>query len=298
MNTHELDVYIKIECGLSENTYTAYLNDINEFLRFNLDDFIDAGRIEKFISHLKQKGCTSSTIKRKLMAIRCLCNHLISLDLLDKSVIDNCPSIKVQRETKNVVNDSCVDEIVSYLCNSSTKYRTKNIRRNVAIILILYDSGLRSEELCLLNCEDFRSDDRDLRVTGKGSRQRIVPISQRCKRAIESYLSTRDYTRSDPLFVDKSGKRIRRRNVSDMILSASQSAGVESVTAHTLRRSCATNLLDKGVDLDLVKELMGHTDISTTQLYLHVDDEKLKMTHSRCHPFGITRRDKLACNSK
>jgi site-specific recombinase XerD len=140
---------------------------------------------------------------------------------------------------------------------------------------------------------------REIRVRGKGNRDRIVPTTQKCIEAIRTYLGWRDDYRKrlsdididdrgwfqQAVFVKNDGQRITRRSVSDMLTSLSCRAGIKHTTAHTLRRSCATSLMNRGMDLELIQDLLGHQDITTTQSYLVVSQDKLRDIYSKCHPF-------------
>jgi len=279
----KFEAYIRTELGLSKETLTAYVYDVTEFINFIQDSRLNIESVEKFRQHLFSKRLKSSTIRRKMASIRCFCNHLASLGKIDDSIIRTWVPVKVERETLNVISDENFDSMLSVI---RSRWRTTNICRDVSICLILYDSALRVSEVCGLNVGDVKLDRRDIFVRGKGGVDRIVPTTERCRDAVAEHINNRDLKQSDPLFVNIIGERISRHTIHSMLQSASRMAQINCLTAHTLRRSCATKLMNRGVCLDIIQALLGHADVSTTQLYLSVTKDKLKNTHELCHPFG------------
>lgn len=280
------DTYIRTELGLSEATLTAYKKDVQEFLDFVGAQQLTAHSIEVFLSHLRYKKLKATTVRRKYMSIRCFCHHLSSLGLLDHNIIDTIDPVRVERKTSNALESEAVDVLVAAVESRVPTCRATNIRRDVAIILMLYHSGLRASELCCLNFEDVNFSRREIRVRGKGNRDRVVPTTHKCIDSIKSYIHTDRISSINAIFVNSNGQRITRRAISDMLTRLSRSVGIKHTTAHTLRRSCATSLMDRGVDLDLVQALLGHQNLSTTQSYLVTNIDKLKTVHKRCHPLG------------
>jgi len=280
------EIYICTECGLSSNTISAYVKDAKEFLDFIGTQELTAPSIAVFLNHLRQHGRKSTTIRRKCMSIRCLCHHLISLDRLDPNTIDMIDSIYVERSKPNALEPSDVDDLVAALEKRISSCRANNVRRNVAIILTLYHSGLRAEELCQLNLGDINFTRREIRVKGKGGRDRVVPTTKQCVAAIKAYLHFDRESNTNALFVKSNGQRITRRGISDMLMSLSCRAGVKHTTSHTLRRSCATSLMESDMDLELIQKLLGHQHLCTTEAYLRTSDKRLKEVHKQFHSFN------------
>jgi site-specific recombinase XerD len=297
----EFEIYLRTECGLSRNTICAYTDDIKEFLDFVGDkeyiihliiyksDLLSL--IENFIKHLENKRFKDTSVRRKYMAIRSFCHFLISLGRLDPNILNMLNSVRVERKTHDVLEPSDVDVLISTAKNRAPSSRAINVHRDVAIVLTLYHSGLRVSELCDLNLDDINFTRREIRVKGKGGRDRIVPTTKECIEAILKYSNSYSFHRGNrhcenAVFVDSKGLRITRRAVSDMLILLSRRAGIKHVTAHTLRRTCATFLVNNGVDLELVQVFLGHRDLSTTQSYVVINYDKLAKTHNRCHPFG------------
>lgn len=278
--------YVRNELGLSPKTLRAYLYDIQEFLDFIGGQELTAKLIEDFSWYLKKNRLKDTTIRRKNMSIRCLCHHLISLGGLDKNIFGMIDSISVERSKPNALEPQSVDALVAAVEKRVPLLRANNVRRDVAIILILYHSGLRASELCGLNLDDINFTRRDILVRGKGGRDRIVPTTKECIEAIQAYLDSDRQSDIDAMFVKANGQRITRRAVSDMLMSLSRRASVAHTTAHMLRRSFATSLMNRGVDLESVQALLGHQHLATTQPYLAISYDRLRKIHQRCHPFG------------
>ncbi len=278
--------YVKVELGLSGATFLAYRRDVLEFLDFIGDESLSIPHIDEFIKSLRVRQLQSSTIRRKYMSIRCLCHHLISCNKLNANVVNTTQSVRVERKKPYVLEDHQVSNLLLVMESCPSSPRTINVRRNVAIILTLYHSGLRASELCGLDICDINSDRRELRVQGKGNRDRVVPTTRTCLDAIRDYVDFDRRTKTDAVFVQGNGSRITRRSVGGMLLSLSRRAGTELVTPHLLRRTCATQLVRRGMDMEFVRMILGHQHISTTQDYVAVDSKHLFNVHKICHPFG------------
>lgn len=283
---NEFEIYIRTELGLSHETLIAYTRDVREFLTFIGTQSVTAESIEAFLSHLRQHGIKQITIRRKCMSIRCLCHHLISLGDLDPNILEMIDPIRVERNMPDALDPEAVDVLVAAVEKRLPVWRATNIRRDVAIILTIYHSGLRVSELCSLDLGDVNFHRRNVLVKGKGGRERVVPTTLRCVEAIQVYIDLDRRSNTNAVFVKSDGQRITRRAISDMLMSLSRRAGVKHTTAHMLRRSCATSLMNRGVDLELVQVLLGHQHLSTTQAYLAISLDRLKSVHALCHPFG------------
>jgi len=282
----KFQTYILTELGLSQETLVAYTRDAREFLDFIGAQELTAQSIETFVSHLNRRGLKPATVRRKCMSVRCLCHHLISLGLLDPNTLEKIDSVRVSRRTPDALDSQAVDALVAAVEKRLPVCRTTNVRRDVAVILTMYHSGLRVSELCGLSLPDVNLSNRVIRVRGKGGRERMVPTTPECADAIQAYIDQERRSETNALFVKSNGQRITRRAVSDMLVSFSRRAGVEHTTAHMLRRSCATSLMNRGVDLELIQVLLGHRHLSTTQTYLSISHDRLKQIHQSCHPFG------------
>jgi len=284
-------IYVITELGLSQETLSAYTRDVQEFLAFAGTHDLNPQHITDFVNHLHRLGLRSTTVRRKSMSIRCLCNCLISSDMCDNRLLDAIDPIKIDRRSLDVLDSKDVDVLVATVGKRVPIDRAVNLRRDVSIILLAYHSGLRVSEICNLNMGDINFDRREIRVMGKGNCERIVPTTSRCLNAIREYIDLERRSDSVALFVKGDKERITRRSVSNMITSISRRAGIRRTSAHTLRRSCATSLLNNGMDLELIRVFLGHRHLSSTESYLVSDANKLKWVHTVCHPFGANREN-------
>jgi len=282
----DFERYVNTELGLSTETLSAYKRDVQEFLDFIGDEQLTPRLIDTFIRSLQSRRMKATTVRRKCMSIRCLCHFMVGIGRLDKDIHKMIDPIRVDRRTPDAIESDDVDALVSIVEKRSPVSRAINVRRDIAIILILYRSGLRVSELCNLDLRDINITRRDIRVMGKGRVERIVPTTTRCMKAICDYIDTDRVSDTDAIFVKSDGSRITRRSVGDMLKTASNAAGIKHTTPHLLRRSCATDLMDRGVDLELIQSLLGHRNLSTTQSYLSVSQDRLERIHKSCHPFG------------
>ena len=280
------DTYIRTELGLAKETLLAYKRDVQEFLDFVDDTELTAQVVEEFVKYLKLLRYKSTTIRRKCMSIRCLYNYLISIGQMEQNTVDVIDPVHRSIGVADVLEAEVVDILISTVEKRTPVSRTNNVRRDVAIILTLYHSGLRVSELCNINLENINWTRREIRVMGKGCYERIVPTTQECLDSIQEYINLDRQSNTNAVFVKSNGQRITRRAISDMLTTISRRAGVKHTTAHTLRRSCATSLMNNGVDLELIRILLGHRHLSTTQTYLAVNNERLVKIHETCHPFG------------
>lgn len=283
------ETYVRTELCLSKETLSAYIRDVKEFLGFAGAQKLNAQLVEKFIDTVEKRGLKESTVRRKCMSIRCLCHHLISLGLLDNKTLGMIDPIRVERKTldeSDIIEDRDINALLFAMENRTPKSRAINVRRDVALILIMYHSGLRVSELCNLNLGDINLKRREIRVRGKGGYERVVPTTHRCAEAVAAYLDSERLSETVAIFVKSDGQRITRRGVSDMLMSLSLKIGMKLITAHTLRRSCATLLMNRGVEIEFVKAILGHRHLSTTQTYLATSNSRLMKVHQSCHPFG------------
>ena len=277
----EFELYVGVELGLAKETLAAYLRDVMQFLSLNGGRPFTAKSVEDYVRHLFGLGLKASTVRRKCMSVRCFYRFLVDQGRLDRLELILIDPIRVRRENLPSLEP---DELERLLAAASGP----NAVRNRAIVHALFGSGLRVSELCGLSLGDCNLEQRWVRVTGKGSKDRGVPLTTDCAGAIAAYLAARGYEggrRTDPLFIKgDANERLTRRAVSNMITALSQRAGVQHTTSHTLRRTCATSLLRRGVDLGQVQRLLGHSSLSSTQVYLNTSAERLAETCRRYHP--------------
>jgi site-specific recombinase XerD len=282
------DVYLRTEAGLAQETVRAYLYDVHEFSDFhNSPDSFNGQMVSDWLKHLA--GLKNTTLQRKCMSVRAFYNFLAAINVIDAQIVKTIDPVRVDRSEPLCLTEDCMVKLIDFIADDQ-KFRIKTNRgRNIAIILLLYDSGLRVSELCAIDVHDLNLLKGEVRVHGKGSKERVVPITKRCNHAIGAYMKIRPGGMDDSaLFIaPHTKKRITRRAVTDMITSTALKAiGTADVTAHTLRHSCATNLYKQGVELEDIRRLLGHEHLTATERYVSVSPKHVKQTYDSCHPFG------------
>lgn len=270
--------HLLVDRGLAENTISAYHNDLTQFLH-HLESLGVAAwsettqdAIQDFLRSLKDKGLSASSAARKLAALKTFYHYL-----QQTSVIEENPAVSLERpKTGRYLPKVLTRPEVDQLLNQSGL-----APRERAILELLYSGGLRVSELTRVNISDVNLHEGHLRMAGKDSRERIIPLSETAIQAIEVYLKqVRPTQKSRPqeraLFLNYAGRRLSRQCIWKIVKEGARTAQIAlDITPHTLRHSFAIHLLERGVDIRSVQELLGHADISTTQIYAHVSKRKL-----------------------
>ena len=288
----EFESYLKAEKNLSNHTVVAYLNDIYQFFDWknitNNQDF-NLETIKCYINSISAKYSNSS-LARKIASIRALYKFLNREKIL---LINPSKSIKAPKKSSKLPVFLDKNEVNLLLTMPDI---TTNIGlRDKAILELLYATGIRLSELCSLNFSNLNLEENEITVFGKGSKERIVLLSNKAKRFLVKYISivyknlACDEINLDnkdkPLFINSNGYRISPKLVERMIKKFAKEANINKpVSPHTLRHSFATHLLNAGADLRVVQELLGHSSITNTQIYTHVNTERLKSIYNKAHP--------------
>jgi integrase/recombinase XerD len=276
-----------IEKGLSKNTVSSYKNDIASFSSWCDKEHLDRLKItdlnlNNYISNLFSIGLKSSSINRKISSIK----HFY-LFLLKKKVIKNSPAdeITTPKQEKYLPTSMSEDEVESLL--GSPKSSIKIERRDKAMIEILYATGMRISELVNLKLTDIDFNRSVLKVFGKGSKERLVPYGEKAAEALRIYLEDRKKLNSKDVFLSNRGTRITRGAFWQRIKIYIKRENLKSsISPHTLRHAFATHLLNRGADLRSVQILLGHSDLSTTQIYTHIAKKRLGEILKKHHPRG------------
>jgi integrase/recombinase XerD len=276
-----------IEKGLSKNTVSSYKNDIASFSSWCDKEHLDRLKItdlnlNNYISNLFSIGLKSSSINRKISSIK----HFY-LFLLKKKVIKNSPAdeITTPKQEKYLPTSMSEDEVESLL--RSPKASIKIERRDKAMIEILYATGMRISELVNLKLTDIDFNRSVLKVFGKGSKERLVPYGEKAAEALRIYLEDRKKLDSKDVFLSNRGTRITRGAFWQRIKIYIKRENLKSsISPHTLRHAFATHLLNRGADLRSVQILLGHSDLSTTQIYTHIAKKRLGEILKKHHPRG------------
>ena len=279
--------YLNYEKGYSPLTYQAYKNDLNQFLENYKKSLtkITGGDIEKFIEDLHLAENSQKTIARKIAALKSFFKFLYREEYLETNPANGIAIPKQAKRLPKILSQKEIGSIFDTLRTiSPAEYRDK------AILELLYSSGLRVSEIVSLKYADLNSVDRLIKVSGKGSKERIVPIGQQAAKAIQDYLK---YCREkiipsrniEELFISLNGKALTRQRIWQIIKEIlARTAIIKNVSPHTLRHSFATHLIEKGADLRTVQEMLGHANIATTEIYTNISREHLKKVYRTAHP--------------
>ncbi len=281
--------YLSVERGLAKNTLDAYGRDLAKYMEFvgNVTDpnVMTRNHVTSFMMKLKKDGMATTTISRHLAAVKMFHRFLVRESLATDDPTNLIETPKMLKRIPAVLTQNEIEAMLKV----SPPRGWQGIR-DKAIIEIFYASGLRVSELADLKLTSINYDIGFVRAIGKGSKERIIPVGAKAKEAIKLYLEksrVKVAKGADQgyLFLSRLGKRISRQSVWTIIKSYARLAGIKKVIKpHTLRHTFATHLLEHGADLRSVQEMLGHADISTTQIYTHVDRERLKAVHKEFHP--------------
>lgn len=271
--------YLGSERGLSANTLFSYKRDLTKFFSVLSTDNIKAltdRDVVHFLSVLQRERYASSSVYRHLMSLRMFFRFLIREEILTKDVTALLDTPKVWQLVPEILTEEEVERLLS-----APDADTPIGRRDRAILELLYATGIRVSELCNLSVYDI--DDDVIKVKGKGGKERLVPIAKVAVEAVDTYLN--EHKTEGPLFVSRGGKRVDRVVVWQRIRYWAKKAGIEKrISPHTLRHSFATHLLERGADLRVIQEMLGHADISTTDRYTHLSTKHLETSFAKFHP--------------
>ena len=285
--------YLHVECGLSPNTIAAYRRDLGQYLAHVWRQGVrDLGRVRPrdivdFLMRQKRRGKAVATISRGLVAVRMLYRFLMGEGLVSANAAATIESPRAWRSLPDVLTRQ---EVESLLTSPDTHSRLGI--RDAAILELMYASGARAQEVVDVRPEDVNLEFRFVRLTGKGGKERIVPLGRKAVDRIEDYLRDARPQLAKPedpgtLFLSRTGRKLTRERIWQLVRKLARKAGLrKNVHPHTLRHSFATHRLVGGADLRLVQEMLGHANIATTQIYTHVDARRLKSIHKKFHPRG------------
>lgn len=273
----QFNFYLSVERGLSPNSISAYLKDAEGLLK-QLDETPISGvtdeHVSRHLSQLRSEGLKPASIARKLAAIKVFFRFLKRDGIIPKKIASELEGPRLWQTIPEVLT---VDEVERLITAAKSKCLA-------ALIELLYSSGLRASEICSIKIDDVG--DAFVRVLGKGSKERLVPIGSKALEAIDSYLAQeRPDTPNPHLFLNSKGKPWERTALYRAIRLLGVQAGLlKPIGVHTLRHSFATHLLDRGADLRIIQELLGHASIATTDRYTHVSKQALKERFMEFHP--------------
>ena len=287
--------FLSAERGRSDNTLKAYRRDLEAFTLWLADhqslQSVATADIDRFVAERLSAGAAASSVARQASAIRGLYRFAVEEGAMAKDPANEATVIKIGSRLPKALDQKAVGDLLDGVSGSDPI-----ARRDRAVLELLYGTGARVSELVGLNLSDLARQEGLLRVLGKGSRERLVPVGAAATEALSRWLAEggrpnmvpeRFARRSDAdaLFLNQRGQRISRQGIDRIVASRARSAGIRSkVSAHVLRHSCATHMLAHGADIRVVQELLGHASIGTTQIYTKVTQEHLRSAYEAAHP--------------
>lgn len=280
--------YLMIDCKYSKNTISSYKIVIEKFiLSINNKEIskINEEDIKKFIEFDKSNGNSFKTIQNNLNVLKTFFTFLQIEEVIKENPLDKIDTPKVKKTLPKVLSNKEVEKLLDIDFEDIYSYRNK------AMIELMYSSGLRVSELVNIKVFDLNLDIGNIRVLGKGSKERIIPIDECAIHYLKLYI---DYYRPifnknniDYLFLNNRGGKISRQSFFKILKSLALKKGIKKdFSPHTLRHSFATHMLENGADLRIIQELLGHSDISTTEIYTHVSDNMVNKNYKYYHPHG------------
>lgn len=289
------EAYLQVERGYSEYTISNYLRDINAFEEYlkaeKMGDLLsiqtkNIGRY--YIAHLTGKGYKPKTVNRHLSSLRSFYNFLQRKGFVKDNLFSEVETLKNEKSLPHFLYTNEINAMFNAIDTSKAIGR-----RNLAILELLYGSGVRVSELCSLTEKSIDFSDETVKVFGKGHKERIIPISTKAKEAIKNYLALgrtellmrNEDNNPEELFLNHHGGALTPRGVRVILNDiVDKAADTFKVSPHMIRHTFATSLLDGGADLRSVQEMLGHVNLSTTQIYTHVSKEKIKQAYMESHP--------------
>ncbi|HML94234.1 MAG TPA: site-specific tyrosine recombinase XerD [Thermodesulfobacteriota bacterium] len=283
--------YLVVEKGLSENTLESYGRDLKKFLLFINSRGITSAReikygdILDFMTRSREEGLNATTIVRSMVSVKQFFKYLLSEKVLSEDPTAHIKTPKMKKAIPGVIS---LDDVESIL--GAPDESTPEGLRDAAMLEMLYATGIRVSELIGLKLNDVNFELGFVVVYGKGSKERVVPIGDKAREKLLLYLRDSRTAllkgrESKALFVTRRGAGMTRQGFWKIIKAQALKAGVtKKISPHTLRHSFATHLLERGADLRTIQVMLGHSDISTTQIYTHVESERLKEIHKKYHP--------------
>jgi integrase/recombinase XerD len=284
--------FLAVERGLSENYQLSTQRSLSEFAQWcvakkKIDNLraVTLPLISEYLADRKRSGLAASSIKLIVVALKIFFRFLSAKGMVERDPAEALALPRIERYLPETLNELQVEQFLEKI---DTK--APHGLRDRAMIELLYASGLRISELANSRLENFNFEDRIVRVTGKGNKTRLVPVGRKACEALAAYLSTErpklvKRRSSSEIFLSERGSKLTTARIWQIVKKHAQHAGLQTnIYPHLLRHSFATHLLGNGADLRIIQEMLGHADISTTQVYTHVDQQRLKAVHRQFHP--------------
>jgi len=291
----EIDLFIRFlatERGLSDNYQLSTRRSLSEFAKWcggmrkvSVADEVTMPMISDYLGAQKRRGLAAASIKLVVVALKIFFRFLLAKGRINRDPTETLTLPRIERYLPETLNELQVQQLIESI--NTTQPRGL---RDRAIIELLYASGLRISELANARLENFSAEQRILRVTGKGNKTRLVPVGRKACEALAAYVSAERPKMVKPrtgseIFLSARGTKLTTVRLWQIVKERARVSGLEAnIYPHLLRHSFATHLLSNGADLRIIQEMLGHSDISTTQVYTHVDQQRLKAVHRKFHP--------------
>ena len=284
--------FLSKEKNFSLHTIKAYQYDIQKFIEFLTEKSVRVQQATKsdirdFLSNQYDLGLTKKTVARRLASIKSFYKYLINIEFIDKNPSLFLQSPKLSKELPNFIDEKIIDELMNQPDINSVKGL-----RDRAIMELFYSTGMRLSELVNLDIGSINTKDHLIKVVGKGNKDRLIPFGKRAKFCIENYLKKRALAlkssfKGTPLFVNSKNQRVPKRTIQRRVSNYIKLvAEGKRLGPHILRHSFATHLMNKGADIRAVGDLLGHSNLSSTQIYTHVKPERMREIYKQSHPHG------------
>ena len=287
--------YLEFEKRYSPHTITSYKRDINDFLEFHRktessDDLtkVDKKIIRNFIVELSEKNISKRSINRKLSSLRSFYHFLLKIEEIDISPVETISSLKFYAEKQIPMSQDEMNTLETDVLSKVDSLLEKSI------VEVLYQTGIRKAELCNLAFDAVDLEENQLKITGKGNKQRIIPISEHLSHLLLSYLEDREPQDEykNYYFINKKGKKLTEKFVYVVVNKyLSLVTSKEKTSPHILRHSFATHILDNGAEISKVKKILGHTSLASTQVYTNSNIEQLKKVFNQAHPRAVKKEE-------
>jgi len=286
--------HLEVVRHLSPHTISSYRRDLDSFFTFLKEkndswEEVQDHQVRGFVAQERRRGLSARSIQRALSSIRSFFNYLLDEEVVETNPAANISSPKSAQLLPKALDTDLVKRLLDFKPQGDIEIRDK------AMVELLYSSGLRLSELCGLNMDSISIKERSCRVVGKGNKTRDLPVGEKAIQSLRDWLLVRENISSDAnkaLFLNKNGKRISTRSVQLRLERLSKKRGLPMVNPHMLRHSFASHILESSGDLRAVQEMLGHSDIGTTQIYTKLDFQHLSKVYDDAHPRAKSRKNK------
>lgn len=286
----DFESYLLLEKKYSKNTIVSYQNDLSKFKEYFIKEkkslkSLDNNDLKAYVQSIN-KSMSAKSVSRNISTLKSFYKFLMIEKYVNKSPLTNVVNPKVKKELPKVLSEEEVIKLLDFQITDNYGYRNK------AMLELMYSSGLRVSELINLKMTDVDLELEVVRIFGKGSKERIIPLGAYASLALKDYItyyrgSLLKKKNSDYLFLNSRGDKMTRQAFFKILKKIAKEQGIKTeFSPHTLRHSFATHLLKHGADLRSIQELLGHSDVSSTQIYTHISNEKLKENYKEAHPHG------------